>query len=132
MAGLLTALPERNGEHGENTFAFELKTPIDPTQLDRQIGVLFGEDAPGLTVDGTIAEASEEAPVVLWVHHEAVQETHLEGLLADHDPTPAPDDDLTSISDLLESKEDFTPQQMTKALRLLLQRELAGRPSDGA
>lgn len=119
-------LTKRDGEHTEDSLAYEVTTPVNLGQLDAEIVAEMGwRKAAGLVVEGLVENATEEEPVVLWVTHGGAKASTVTSVIKDHEPDSSwrPESSDASREGLiskLESGGSLDSDEVRQALLILL------------
>jgi hypothetical protein len=127
MAGVGNSkrIAERDEEQ-PGSACFEVYKPFDPEVLDDELTAEMGwRRNAGLAIEGDPTEASEEAPVTVWVlRGDEVDTSAVKRVVTAH-RRPEGNTGVTEW-DILVAKaregDDFTDEQMASALRALLLR----------
>lgn len=127
----VTRMPDLDTAH-EGAMAFEVTKAVDPTALTAVLSEAVGITS-SVIIDGNNAEASADAPILVWVvapgaAEESVQAAiegyELEEPVEDEEPPPFVFDPV-----IVAGKSDtLTPEEIEAAIRYLLRKE---RESDG-
>lgn len=119
-------LKERDGEFGDESLAFEVTHPIALDRAEEEIRAAHNwRNGPGLVGEGSLHEASEESPVVIWVTRTDADPRTVKRLLAAHEGAkaePTDDDGLAGLIEKVKQGEDLDSAEIQTALRVLLTR----------
>ncbi len=126
---LIERAADRDGEHGDDSVAFLLSSPINPETFSEELRALFNssDEVPVLIFEGDVLprEASEDHPLVMWVLDGFVTIEHLQQVLEAHDPqVPDYESDEAFLSAMLERSEEagYSSIETVRILRTLMRR----------
>lgn len=126
MVSASKRLPERDGEHGPGSLAFEVTKPVLLNILDGEITEAMGwRKQAGLVAEGDTTTASAEHPAVVWVLRGEVDSRTVKQAVTAHQGVEAPasdDEEFDRLSAKARAVLDLTAAEVQTALRLLLTR----------
>ncbi len=119
MVDVITRLKDRDGDKGpKNSLAFTLRKPIDLATFGQEImEALYLTEEPGIIAEGSLANASQKDPVVLWIMNPDISGNALKSIVNAH---VLPVSEMGVLVEKALSGEDLDDVEMQKAIRLLL------------
>ena len=121
MDELVVRKPERDGEHGRNSLAYDVLVPLRPEVFAEELHALLNasDDPPPL-----VFEDEDDETIILWTLDGTVHIEHIKTVLANHSPEAPVVTDGEFVQSVLSRPEDhpLTAAETSRAIRLLLAR----------